>query len=180
MTRSPFPLSVVFSVLFLGLSCASPQVTRSDDLSGGLSQIEKLEIRDFQFCATKHIERILVEGVLDDQDFQRDSRQRVPIFFTPENVSIGGVNRPRDVNKHDLTSFITQELDRTGKAIVVDRIDAAGAEVRVRLRDEVIEGENKMFRGREVQNTIIMEFQLWSMDGVRVYSWAQPVVKFKQ
>ena len=111
-TTIPLVLAICVS------SCGVPEIRR--DL-GGVTELEKIQLDDFRFCAQKHIQAMLGQNAFADPDLRRDSRGRVIVALGKiENDSTSRID-----DRH-LSSMLMEELQKTGNVALTTQYDFSG------------------------------------------------------
>lgn len=91
-------------------ACGAPEIRHDQQ---GVTTLEQIDIADFQQAAGEHVNKMIAQGIFDDQYLTRDSRNRVILAFDViEN------NATTRIDTRNLTSFVMSEMSKTKKVVV--------------------------------------------------------------
>jgi len=91
-------------------ACGAPEVRHDQQ---GVTTLEQIDIADFQQAAGEHVNKMIAQGIFDDQHLTRDSRGRVILAFDViEN------NATTRIDTRNLSSFVMSEMQKTKKIVV--------------------------------------------------------------
>jgi hypothetical protein len=91
-------------------ACGAPEIRHDQQ---GVTTLEQIDIADFQQAAGEHVNKMIAQGIFDDQYLTRDARGRVILAFDViEN------NATTRIDTRNLSTFVMSEMQKTKKVVV--------------------------------------------------------------
>ena len=91
-------------------ACGAPEIRHDQQ---GVTTLEQIDIADFQQAAGEHVNKMIAQGIFDDQYLTRDARGRVILAFDViEN------NATTRIETRNLSTFVMSEMQKTKKVVV--------------------------------------------------------------